>query len=161
MTRSNSPKCCPNVSKIVVWYLRICKQNIQNLKDCFLSQHLRFSNIFLEMANGVCSSTESFLCRSSFVMISRFHRLLCLKEENIFHLDMVPVFDTRCLSSPGNSSKTNAALDDVRGKVSRVQRISNPKKTTFQITQNSNKMLNKGKNRLKKNCQPMFSFSGF
>ena len=26
MTRSNSPKCCPNVSKTVVWYLRICKR---------------------------------------------------------------------------------------------------------------------------------------
>ncbi len=26
VTRSNSPKCCPNVSKTVVWYLRICKR---------------------------------------------------------------------------------------------------------------------------------------
>ena len=26
VTRSNSPKCCPNVSKTVVWYLRTCKK---------------------------------------------------------------------------------------------------------------------------------------
>ncbi len=26
ITRSNSPKCCPNVSKTVVWYFRICKR---------------------------------------------------------------------------------------------------------------------------------------
>ena len=26
VTRSNSPKCCPNVSKTAVWYLRICKR---------------------------------------------------------------------------------------------------------------------------------------
>ncbi len=48
VTRSNSPKCCPNVSKTVVWYLRICKRTEfegllsrlmprSNLKFCMFS----------------------------------------------------------------------------------------------------------------------------
>ncbi len=55
VTRSNSPKCCPNVWKTVVWYLMICK------RTCRIWRIASSANAWEQsISNSVCSQELNF-----------------------------------------------------------------------------------------------------
>ena len=54
VTRSNSPKYCQNVSKTVVWYLRICKRMYRIWRIASLVNASEQSQILYVLYYGIC-----------------------------------------------------------------------------------------------------------